>query len=277
MKNLLIVVFALGSISAFARSLIIGGSVALENQGKGVLQIAIEDKATGEYNFCSSTKIGKNLLITAAHCFDDNKNPSVLGISTKIVNRDFEYDGVEVEKIIIHPSYSDQDENFNSPDVALVYVKNNVDFDKVEMRQLDFDFVQDNRPLEYWGFGCQKTTNNTDNYYPIKKSGKNSSQALNVLNRKFGIFTETINENAEIIYSSMILTAGISMSKNVSSLCWGDSGGPVFLNDKLVGINASYLSKDMKEDGSSVAGVTDVNLHVRLSSIKNWIQENINN
>ncbi len=276
MKPILVIAPLLISLSAFSKPLIIGGSIALPNEGNGVFQIAIQDKAAEEYNFCTSTKIGKNVFITAAHCFDENKGPTALGISTKVINNDFDYAGVEVENVVIHPLYNDQDENFNSPDVALVFVKNNADFDSIQIRELDLNFVQQDKQIEYWGFGCQKTTNDTDNYSPVKKRANNTTLGKNVLKRNFGVFSETVHASAEAIYSSMILTAGLSMDKNASSLCWGDSGGPVFLDGKIVGINASYLSEDMKEDGTSRNGVTDVNLHVRLSAIKEWILENLN-
>lgn len=165
---------------------LIGGKVAKTGEGTGVLQIFIQDnKSEDNYNLCTATKVGKNVLLTAAHCFENiNERSDILGFTEQANNSDFSFDGVEISKVVTHPSYVLEDEiqgndedlpvesiGGHQIDIAIVFVKPGTNFDDIEIRKMDFDFVNPQTDVEIWGYGCQKTTNNVDDYLPIKKYG----------------------------------------------------------------------------------------------------------
>ncbi len=250
--NILAAALLLLPILAFAAYPLIGGRVATLNEGKGIFQIAIQDKDDEDYGFCTATKIGKNVLLTAAHCFNHNKLPETIGFSTLITNEDFDYDGAYVEKIVIPENYASQEDELYSPDIALVFLKDTPQFDLIEVLEMDLNVVQDDVHVEYWGYGCQESANKVDNYSPVKKKGTNITLNKEVLRGQFGIMSEMVHKDIENIYSSLILTPGLGIIKYASSLCFGDSGGPILYDNKVVGINVSFLSKDMKRDGTGV-------------------------
>ncbi|HXH30884.1 MAG TPA: trypsin-like serine protease [Bacteriovoracaceae bacterium] len=270
--NSLLVFLILVSLSFPAAAVIIGGKVAGPGEGDGVVQIATVDDKGSILNYCSATKVGARVLLTAAHCFSST-NTKILGISTKIINDKFEYEGVEVEKVISHPSSKLY--NYKKIDVALVLLKQSSVLDEITTRVINFDFVAAQTEVQFWGFGCQATTNNTANYIPVKKHSTGHTQDQAQLKRNFGILTDIVRRDVGLIQKNFMLTPGQGLDVQGASVCWGDSGGPVFKGPDLVGINVTYLVKDMKANGQSESGVTDLNLHLRLSPIKAWLLENL--
>ena len=277
MKKIIFISLLLTANTGFC---LIGGTEAKPGQGDGVFNIVIADETEEDNYFnCTATKISPNTFITAAHCFE-RKVPASIGFSTQVRNKEFEYDGLEIENVITHESYNgdkeDSEEDFgaNSIDLALVKVKTNSEFDKIKIRELDFSDVAPNAKVEMWGFGCQKSNNKIDDYFPVKKFASNTTLDKSKLAGKFGIFTAQVNETKDQIYKNTIPTSGINLSKTAASLCSGDSGGPLFSNNKLVGVNFSYLA-EIQEDGTSKTGLTTVNLHVRLSVVKSWVEETL--
>jgi V8-like Glu-specific endopeptidase len=62
---------------------------------------------------------------------------------------------------------------------------------------------------------------------------------------------------------------------SISNACStpGDSGGPVLINNQLVGINQYVKADDNNPDSSE----GDRSGHIKISSIRSWINKHINN
>lgn len=271
-KSTLLVSLLLVTSSAFA---IIGGREAIEGEGQGVFQIIVYDQYKPELNrLCTATKISSTAFISAAHCFDLRPVPTSVGLNSKIKNPAFEYSKLEIDKINIHPSFNGS-YSASMIDVAIITVKFSSEFEQLETRDLDFNLLEPGSKIDFWGFGCQNKLNDSNGYMPVKKTSSNTVQVKSRLQGNFGELTTSIHHNIEMIYQNSFMSAGLNISSRGASVCQGDSGGPVFRDGYLVGINYGYFSRDLKMDGTSKTGKTDLNLHARLSVIQDWIEESL--
>jgi V8-like Glu-specific endopeptidase len=274
MKKLLFS-FSLLLIASSSYALIQGQSAQL-NEGQGIFNIAVMDEEDEENNIaCTATKIGKNILITAAHCFDTKKISKILAISSALKNPESRYSAVNIKDVFKHPSYKIDSDDNESIDIALVIVEPNQEFMELKTRELDYSFVDEKEAVQYWGFGCQVSNDLIDDFIAEKKYASGVTQGEKILLNDFGLSNESVHSDIQGMYSAYILTLGLNLSAQSPSVCHGDSGGPVLRNEKIVGINVSYIDRELKEDKSSIKGLTDINLHQRVSIAKEWIQETI--
>ena len=252
---------------------IVGGKLDTTN-GNGVIQIKVSDGGA-----CTATKIGKRLLITAAHCFDDSV--SLTGFSDKTTNQGKEYKALTSEMVHIHPSYqalskTTYEDTINVIDMAIVRVQENDEFDQIPIRQLDFSLVFPLTRLVFYGYGCDKSVNDIKGYVPKRKIAETESLNIASLQSKHGIMTPLYRDLSSVIYQNSIVTPGSQYNPTQASVCLGDSGGPIFKNGNLVGINTLYTFNDVTSEGNSVSGVSYLNLHARVSAAKEWILGTLN-
>jgi secreted trypsin-like serine protease len=255
----------------FAKTSLIGGSESEQNNG--VFHIAIQEKGSTDIEVCTASKVGPRSFLTAAHCFDGHKTYSLL-LSTESKNPDFDFEIVEIEKLNIHPSYkSEDDSNFAQSDVAIVTISSSVIFSELETLDVSFEEVSSNSKVQIWGFGCQESLHKLETYYPVKKFSETIVEDKSSLIKIDGLIGETIREMADDIYAFNFSTPGKTKSKMESSLCFGDSGGPVLLNNKIIGVNAETFMADLDENGETLSGISYLNQHTRISKLKNWFSE----
>jgi secreted trypsin-like serine protease len=258
-----------------------GGKIAKEVEKNGVFSIATHLlKNSQEDDVCTASKIGPNVILTAAHCVYADQKSFLFGFSTKTKNPESQFKGLEVIKIIQHPSYDASQDGLGdfgakSIDAALVFVTPTKKFLELKTLEMDFKYVRAEDQIEIWGYGCQRGMSESYNYIPAKKHGFNTVLEKKSLGGNFGAATATVNKMVKGIYKNSFLSKGLNNFVDAQSLCWGDSGGPVLRSGKVVGINYSYLVQDFENDGSSKSGLTDLNLHVRLSAIEKWIKATI--
>ena len=273
MKKHLTALAILVLLTPLVSKAVIGGKLDLSD-GAGVLQILMtEDRA------CTATKIGKSLLITAAHCFDDSA--SLVGFSVKSINKDFDFTSLTIEKVIIHPSYkaltnTDYEESIKVLDIAIVRVKESAEFDLLPARQFDFSQITPDTRLSFYGYGCDKSVNDLENYFPQRKVSETVSLKIETLKSKHGIMTPLYRELSALMYRNSIITPGQRYDSEQASVCYGDSGGPIFKGDKIVGINTLYTFNDINNSGESTSGISYLNLHARVSTAKEWIEQTLN-
>ena len=265
-------IFALFLFSSNSQA-VIGGRID-DSADTAVIQIALSGNS-----YCTATKIGKDLLLTAAHCF--NQDSKLIGFSSKVQNAKFEFFELKAQDIIIHPSYLDlgddtrYEDSLTVFDMSLVKVVPTSEFEKLSVMEMDFNVVSPGEELSFVGYGCEGSVNNLDGYIPRRKIARSTSLALSALLLPHGIMSEFYGEISDEIYKFNILTPGNKMEPRYASLCYGDSGGPILKNDKLVGINSSYTFSDITSSGGTQTGVSKINLHSRLSQVEEWIKSQI--
>jgi secreted trypsin-like serine protease len=283
MKLILAAIPLLISFSAISKPLIIGGNTDTTNNKNGIFHLAIVD--TVESGACTATKISKNFIITAAHCFH-GKKVKQLGFSYASKNPEMDFLPLDFEQIYMHPSFEklsreeveeDNSSNFKTSDIALLKIKPNPQFDELEIVELDFEVVQTEKSAKIWGYGCQETINDTSNYVPERKFGSSRTLKIKELEVNHNQMADYYSHYAESIFDFNIITAGNKMETSSPSLCLGDSGGPLLINNKLVGINANYTFNDMNpnDPNETGKGISYINLHARISKIKSWIEDTL--
>lgn len=254
---------------------LVGGSIMVPYTSTGIFHIATQLRGEEELEICTASKIGNRRILTAAHCVD-HKKPFRLMISLLEHNPNFEMDVVKIKRIDIHPSYKlnkDEEDSFNYSDIAIITIDNDI-LDDLPEFEIDFTPVNKETLLSVYGFGCRISNNDLDKYFPVlQRSILQAIDAPELLNID-GALGQVFSKDSKTIDEFSIITAGKSKDSTSSSVCFGDSGGPVtnYMTNKIVGINAEALMNDFNEEGNSVSGVSYLNLHTRLSKVKDWFE-----
>jgi hypothetical protein len=136
-------------------------------------------------------------------------------------------------------------------------------FNEMPSLELDFSPVVSGEKLKTYGYGCEATAD-LDNPVSHKKNSDIETLPFSALNTSCSSIAPVINHSASSIYKSQMISASLR-SGGKSSLCEGDSGGPVTRNGKVVGVNSQYLI-----DQTSQTEEAYLNLHSRLSEIRGW-------
>lgn len=203
-------------------------------------------KLNGEYtddsNFtCSCVAIDDRWIITAAHALINNKNCYVQkDDGTKIL----------VEQIIIHPSF--EYKNFNGNDIAICYLVKSLNLKNYPKLYEKDDEL--NKLSSICGYGS------TGNFISGKTKHDGKKRAgFNCVER--------IDKNLLICSPSKE-----NKTKLEIFISDGDSGGGLFIENKLAGINSCISSVKNKKTNSSYG---DESGHSRISLVKNWIENHI--
>ena len=233
-----------------------------------------------DYGACTVTKIAENFIITAAHCLH-GKTVLDLALSNLTENSMNEFSPLKLEKIYIHPDYEllsalegeAYESSFSNLDLALVKVKPSPEFQKLEIVKINFDLITLDHKVDFWGYGCQETINDIENYIPVRKRATGVTLDKSELEIGHKLMTDYYSEKADSIYDLNLITPGKGKDPLASSLCLGDSGGPVLLDGKLVGINTNYTFDDINPEDPEAksSGISYLNIHARLSKVKDWV------
>ena len=242
---------------------------------------------------CSAVKIGTYSFLSAAHCFFDNDKGSlqdyyVKGATIRMTNADSidvnQASTVTIVSIHAHPSWTDAckggcagqlyapERTTNVPaDIALINIQEKTPFGQAALATAS---VPDHQSVYMNGYGCKYGINARDNSTRQKQNAKLTTLDAESLN--FTIEEPITDRNA--VHDAYILTPGTYYGG--TSICYGDSGGPVFdTGGRVVGVNVFYSFDKMKKDDP---GVSRVNWHARIDNstnnkvadwIKNTMQE----
>jgi len=191
--------------------------------------------------FCASAVvIDSHWVLTAAHVVQN----------TKICLIHKEEKAHVVSEIFIHPDF--KDEGFGNSDIALCYVEEDIGLEFYPKLYENNDEV--NKVCSISGYGLTGTFLTG----AIKSDG----------NQRAGS-----NHIDEIQNDLLICTASTRTSKKRSSLEFligsGDSGGGLFIDGKLAGINSCVLAADRKPDST----YGDEAGHTRVSKFVDWIKK----
>lgn len=203
-------------------------------------------KICGEYQdnsvFCaSSVAIKPNWVLTAAHVVKNHK----------VVLVKLEGDRVlELDTIICHKDF--EEKKFGFCDIALGYTKKDLNLKFYPEIYEDKDEVGKICCISGWG------STGTFSSGANKHDGKRRAGSNKI---------DSIDRNLLICTPS---------SANKTSLEFiishGDSGGGLFIDNKLAGINSCVMAIDKQPNSN----YSDEAGHTRLSLFKEWIEEQIN-
>jgi hypothetical protein len=184
-----------------------------------------------------------SIIITAAHLFYESKQAAVL-INKKLI---------PIKVTVVHNEYDYN--KFGKYDIAVCLLSSTIGLDWYP--DLYHDIDETGKICSLAGFGS------TGNFFEgAKKSDGFKRAGSNVI--------DTTNE--------FLLFCSPSATLNKTGLEFliasGDSGGGLFIGNKLAGIHSGTI-EEKKEKGKSKYG--SISVHTRISSHKTWIEETISN
>lgn len=190
--------------------------------------------------FCaSSVAIDSHFLLTAAHVVKQAK--------TCVVKNDSGSNSYSVKEIIVDQDF--EDKNFGFHDIAIIYIEDS----------LDLDFYPDlydenneiNKTCTISGYGLTGTF----------ETGAIKSDGL----RRAG------SNRIDRIENELLICEPSSVDKTSLEflICSGDSGGGLFIGNKLAGINSCVMASDKKPNSN----YGDQSGHTRISLYKGWIKK----
>jgi hypothetical protein len=192
--------------------------------------------------FCASAVVIKeNIVLTAAHVV---KNQKTCYIKIKDKNYD-------IVKVVSHKDFTTK--MADGGDIAVCFVKEPIKLDFYPELYSDSDEL--NKECSIAGHGLTGTF-----ITGAHKSDSKKRAGSNVIDN---------------IYNDHLLVCSVSRSdKRKTGLEFligsGDSGGGLFIGNKLAGINSCVLADDKKPDSS----YSDESGHTRISKYREWIIDN---
>lgn len=201
-----------------------------------VVFLKIEDK-DNKYSFASGVIIDKNWILTAAHAVNNCKN-----VKLNILSHDY-----VSTKIICHSDFIDN--NIGLYDIALIRIDNNIDLPFYPELYTKNDHL--NKISAISGYGISSKASKIEyNFDNKRRAGSNVIESYD----KHMVICSMSKTNQSIL--EFILTSG-------------DSGGGLFIDGKLAGINSCLIAEDGDLDGS----YGDLSGHTRIDIFTDWIRD----
>lgn len=199
-------------------------------------------KICGTYNdgqlFCASAvAIAPNWILTAAHVVENQR--------TCLIHKDDK--AYMIKEIIIHKDF--EKNKFGFADIAIGYISEDLELDFYPPLYEDNDEI--GKICSISGYGLTGTFNTG----AIKSDQKQraGSNYIDAIDRDLLICSITNNNKTSLEFL----------------IASGDSGGGLFIGNKLAGINSCVLAKD-KNPNSNYG---DESGHTRISNFVPWIKE----
>ena len=205
-----------------------------------VLKIEGQDHKDQKY-FASCVAINKNCILTAAHVVQDCK-------ACYVVLNDKKYC---IEKVICPSDY--EENKFGYHDIAIGYLEADTDLGLDFYPELYSKTDETGKVCAISGFGLTGTFRTGTNQSDDKRRA--GSNKINHIDRQLLICSPSVNNRTELEFL-------------IGS---GDSGGGLFIDNKLAGINSCVISNDGKPNSS----YNDESGHTRISQHLQWIQDNL--
>lgn len=189
----------------------------------------------------SAVVIDKHWILTAAHVIEDSH-------SWTIIVKDKKYN---LKKIFIYPEY--KNEIYGYHDIALGYCDEEIILDSYPRLYEETNEV--GRLCSIAGLGFTGTFASGVSKHDGKKRG--GSNYIDKIER--GVLVCSPSRKNEQFTELEFL------------ICSGDSGGGLFIDNKLAGINSSVVGYDGKSDST----YGDESCHTRVSTYVSWINKTI--
>lgn len=204
-----------------------------------VVQIAIYNDPEKLAFFGSGVVIHPEWVITSAHGLTQAKK-----ITFKLNDKIY-----ESLKIICHPEFNLDHGKY---DLALIKIPKIQNFGQFPILNTDPDLLNRNVTISGFGMSCYANSTQKITYDGNRRAGSNFSTAL---------------EN-HLIICEMDKDNPSELEFLINS---GDSGGGLFVNGELAGVNSCIIATDGEADGS----YGDQSGHTRIDIFAEWIQETI--
>jgi hypothetical protein len=243
MNRLLLALFiVLQSILCFAGTIDpgIGDHQYIEYGKKFVYIGRLCGKSNDDTQFCASAvAIRPRWIATAAHVVNDSKCCRI-----KINDRE-----IMISKVFVHKNFSDK--AFGKNDIALGYCDENIGLDFYPELYTDKDEI--GKVCSIGGFGIKGNFN----------TGAISSDSE--LRAGSNTIDTSIND--------LLICSPSKVNKTALEylIASGDSGGGLFIGNKLAGIHSCVMAADKKPDSS----YGDESGHTRVSIFAEWINSTI--
>lgn len=242
-KNLLIPLFLLSSLISYAGT--IDPSVPDEEYINYAKDFKYVYKICGTYKngglFCASAvAINSHWVVTAAHVVKDYQISFVHKEDKAYLVRD----------VIVHEDFDDK--KFGFGDIALVYVADNLGLDFYPELYTDGDEVGKICSISGYGFTGTFITGSIKSD-DLQRAGSN---------------------HIDSVENDLLICSAIKGDKKTSLeflICSGDSGGGLFIGNKLAGINSCVFADDKKPNSN----YGDQSGHTRVSKYAQWIKDRI--
>ncbi|XP_076618999.1 trypsin-1-like [Colletes latitarsis] len=214
-------------------------------------QVSLQSKGSNRH-FCGGSVLNANYVLTAAHCVE-NRSPNTMEVVVGTVDVDNRVSVHQVERIISHEKYSSRDSWVN--DIALIKVKTRFvtsrQISPVPLPKLN-EVIPAKSLAVVSGWGSARVGGPTTKQLMM-------ARILITDQTKCRDVYKRVMMN---IYDSHICANDPSVQKGA---CNGDSGGPLTVNGKIVGI-VSW--------SRSCALTNYPTVYTRVTSHLDWIKQN---
>lgn len=206
-----------------------------------IVRIQLRDDAN-QLMLASAVIIDENHALTAAHVVKPAK------ICKLILDNNEEF---PIDKIIIHKDFEEL--NFGKYDIALCYSKKT--FQLKSYPKLNSDINEEGKRCDISGYGL------TGNFLTGVTSSDGKKRAgTNII--------DYIDKDLLICSPSKFGEKDFTDLEFL--IAHGDSGGGLFIDGKLAGINSCVMATDKKPNST----FTDESGHTRISIFNDWIEKN---
>ncbi|WP_281556810.1 trypsin-like serine protease [Thalassomonas sp. RHCl1] len=230
---------------------------------------------------CTAVKIASHRYLTAAHCLIDKTTGEVESsaffgarIYLSNVQQPTTSSGWTFNtlgQVMLHSSYvsevlsrinSNESTNgagMHSFDVATFTLQNTTPY---PVSEVDFTEVSPGDNITLVGYGCEEKVGESRSGYGRKKAGDTYALAIDAYDNHPGYGAYYAGKAAEVFYHNVVVAAP-KLDSSAPGLCPGDSGGPAFKNNKVVGVGAYYSFMDS-------SGIAYTNMETKLSALAGW-------